>query len=82
MNTWHVLSRPSIARVYIEIDLLKTSLACVWIGLASGNGIWQDISYEDVPPFCSGCLRMERSVQNYKKNDICGSSLNSSYHLA
>lgn len=36
-----------MARVQIEIDLLKPCLEKIWIGVENGDGFWQKLEYED-----------------------------------
>ncbi|KAM7492321.1 hypothetical protein LguiA_035242 [Lonicera macranthoides] len=47
------VDRPSVARVCIEMDLLKNFPSRIWIG----SGFWQRIVYEIVPSYCTKCYR-------------------------
>lgn len=49
------MARPSMARVCVEIDLLKPRPNRIWLGMGAG-GKWQKIIYERVPKFCSHCM--------------------------
>lgn len=44
-----------MARVCVEIDLLKPRPNRIWLGMGAG-GKWQKIIYERVPKFCSHCM--------------------------
>lgn len=37
------ISRPSVARICIEVDLLKDLPTRIWIGTGSGKGFWQSM---------------------------------------
>lgn len=44
------LTRPGIARVYLEVNLMKQIPNYVWIGMESeASGFWQDIVWENLP---------------------------------
>lgn len=47
------LGRPSFARIFVEMDLLKELPARIWIGTGVGKGFWQTALYEDFPPLRS-----------------------------
>ncbi|KAI5677171.1 hypothetical protein M9H77_08121 [Catharanthus roseus] len=57
------LTRPSIATVCIELDLLKPHVYRIWIGASPGKGFWQLVGYEDVLSYCSSCRRLECSME-------------------
>lgn len=61
------LSRPGVARIYVEMDLLKELLAIIWIGIGVGKGFWQFVLYEDLPPYCSHCKKVRHDYSNCKK---------------
>lgn len=50
-------SRPSVARVCIEIDLLKPRPLRSWIGNGNHQGLCQNLILENLPKFCSHCFR-------------------------
>ena len=52
-----LLGRPSIVRVCIEIDLLQKFPSRIWIGCGN-SGFWQQVSYENVPKYCTVCLKL------------------------
>ncbi|XP_027171591.1 uncharacterized protein LOC113771176 [Coffea eugenioides] len=58
------LSRPSVARVCVEVDLLKPLVSRVWIGNGGQEGFWQNLDIEHLPAYCSGCFR-----QGHSKDD-------------
>lgn len=51
--TTFYLTRPSVARICVEVDLRKPLPNKVWIGM--DEGFWQSIVYERLPHFCSFC---------------------------
>ncbi|XP_027181956.1 uncharacterized protein LOC113780347 [Coffea eugenioides] len=55
------LSRPSVARVCVEIDLLKILPSHVWIQLGEDHGFWQSLNPESVPKYCNHCFRQGNS---------------------
>nr|XP_027096078.1 uncharacterized protein LOC113715975 [Coffea arabica] len=57
-------SRPSIARVCVEIDLLKQLTQRVWIGNGDHEGFWQALIPENMPKYCSHCFR-QGHTQDY-----------------
>lgn len=46
------LKRPSVARIQVEIDVLRDRPEKIWIQMGSKEGYWQKIEYENVPPYC------------------------------
>nr|GMD89666.1 TMV resistance protein N-like [Ipomoea batatas] len=54
-------SRPSVAKVRLEIDVTKTKFDRIWIEIVNEigmvRGFWQRIEYGRVPKFCSKCRR-------------------------
>ncbi|KAF8369558.1 hypothetical protein HHK36_032421 [Tetracentron sinense] len=66
------LSRPSMARVCIEIDVSKTKIERFWLGLHT-SGRWQPIVYEKEPVICESCNK----IGHYK--DACRSYEKRSY---
>ncbi|XP_027151979.1 uncharacterized protein LOC113752035 [Coffea eugenioides] len=55
------LSRPSVARVCVEIDLLKELPSRIWIQLGDVHGFWQPLNPETVPKYYSHCFRQGHS---------------------
>ncbi|KAM7462626.1 hypothetical protein LguiA_030747 [Lonicera macranthoides] len=55
------LTKPSVARVCIEMNLLKKFQARIWIGCGL-NGFWQRVLYEKVPKYCSKCFKKGHEV--------------------
>ncbi|XP_027183870.1 uncharacterized protein LOC113782162 [Coffea eugenioides] len=51
------VSRPSVARVCVEVDLMKQRPSRVWIGTGQHDGFWQELVPENLPPYCSHCFR-------------------------
>lgn len=56
-----LLKRPSMARLQVEIDLLKAKPDKIWIGCDGGDGFWQKIEYDDVPDYCQHCWHVGHS---------------------
>lgn len=55
--------RPSIARIQVEIDLLKVNPTKLWIGMEGFEGFWQKVEYENMPSYCTHCWHVGRSEQ-------------------
>lgn len=51
------LSRPSVARICVEVDLLKDLPKRLWIGQGD-PGFWQQITYENLLAYCEDCFRI------------------------
>lgn len=51
------LSRPSVARIFVEVDLLKDLPNRLWIGQEE-SGFWQLVIYENFPLYCLDCSRI------------------------
>lgn len=49
------IRRPSVARVQVELDLLKDRPDMVWIGVGNDDGFWQKVKYETLPACCTYC---------------------------
>nr|GME07434.1 TMV resistance protein N-like [Ipomoea batatas] len=60
-------TRPNVARVRVEIDLLKPRIDKVWIEITKDKGSWQDIEYEFVPNFCNKCSRLGHKIENCQR---------------
>nr|XP_027070434.1 uncharacterized protein LOC113695508 [Coffea arabica] len=50
-------SRPNVARVCVEVDLLKSIPSRVWVDMGDGDGFWQVLIPENLPNYCSHCYR-------------------------
>src|SRR4051812_42632536 len=59
------LSRPSYARICVEIDLLQPLPSKFWMDINGGK--WIDIVYERMPLFCSHCRIQGHVIQNCRK---------------
>lgn len=59
-------TRPSMAKVRVEIDLLKLQLDHVWVGLKNDNTALKEFSqkveYEVVPRYCKHCRLLGHSI--------------------
>lgn len=61
------MTRPSVARVCVELDLLTPFPQRIWIGIGSNRGFWQNVLYEDLPSYCSHYLRLGHAAKNCKR---------------
>src|SRR5436190_17626985 len=52
------LSRPNVARVCVEIDLLKKLTHRVRLDCEDAEGFWQDVIYEKLPSYCKNCKHL------------------------
>ncbi|CAH9068787.1 unnamed protein product [Cuscuta epithymum] len=68
------LSRPSMARICVELDVSVNLPSKIWIGNGS-NGFFQNVTYEEVPLFCNGCKTFGHSLKNCKKGNPSTSSI-------
>ncbi|XP_027156573.1 uncharacterized protein LOC113757588 [Coffea eugenioides] len=58
------VSRPSVARVCVEVDLLRTLPSRVWIGNGDSAGFWQELEVEFLPQYCTHCCRQGHGENN------------------
>ncbi|PKU81403.1 Thioredoxin-like 4, chloroplastic [Dendrobium catenatum] len=56
-------SRPSIARVLVELDITKSYPKQVWLGSES-LGYTQEVIFDEFPQFCAGCKCIGHSLGN------------------
>ncbi|KAF8404745.1 hypothetical protein HHK36_009634 [Tetracentron sinense] len=71
-NPTKVLSRPSKARICVEIDISKEKPSRIWLGLES-NSRWQTLIYEKDVSYCIHCCKQGHEIDdcrliNQKKN--------------
>lgn len=57
------LKCPSIARVQVELDVLKQRPDKVWIGKEGLDSFWQRVEYESVPEYCTHCWHVGHSEE-------------------
>nr|XP_018632189.1 uncharacterized protein LOC108948042 [Nicotiana tomentosiformis] len=61
-------TRPSMAKVRLEVDLLKPLLTSVWVGDGDDDsplkGFEQKLEYENVPKYCKHCKKLGHSLIN------------------
>ncbi|KAG5606156.1 hypothetical protein H5410_027648 [Solanum commersonii] len=67
-------TRASMAKVKVQVDLIKARPRHVWIGLDEKDltiGRWQTIEYESIPPYCEYCKHQGHMVYecNFKIRD-------------
>ncbi|XP_060211621.1 uncharacterized protein LOC132639155 [Lycium barbarum] len=59
-------TRPSMAKVRVEVNLTKTKLTSIFVGTEDENfprkGFYQKIEYENVPKFCTHCRILGHSI--------------------
>nr|XP_027082307.1 uncharacterized protein LOC113704619 [Coffea arabica] len=61
-------TRPSLARVCVELDVAKSFTQRVWVAVEGESGFWQRIVPENMPLYCSSCSRLGHSQEQCKKN--------------
>lgn len=61
------LSTPSVARVCVELDLLKVFPARVWIGIGVRKRFWQSFLFENLLSYCSHCKKIGHDPSSCKK---------------
>ncbi|XP_027157348.1 uncharacterized protein LOC113758825 [Coffea eugenioides] len=64
------VSRPSVARVCVEVDLLKPLCTRVWVAVEGEAGFWQQFVPEGLSSYCSTCRRMGHSVEECRRNAV------------
>ncbi|OIT35885.1 hypothetical protein A4A49_16517 [Nicotiana attenuata] len=61
---------PSMAKVRLEVDLLKPLLTNVWVGDEDDDsplkGFEQKLAYENVPKYCKHCKKLGHSMMSYR----------------
>ncbi|KAK4419667.1 hypothetical protein Salat_2379600 [Sesamum alatum] len=55
--------RPSVARVFVEIDLMKRRPDSVWIG-TKGRYFPQPVVYEWCPKYCIQCRHLGHGIED------------------
>lgn len=63
------LTRPSVARVCMEMDLLKKFPHRIWLECGV-NGFWQPVTYEKVPKYCTNCLKQGHDLEECKVDEF------------
>ncbi|KAL0404117.1 UNVERIFIED_CONTAM: hypothetical protein Sradi_2052500 [Sesamum radiatum] len=58
--------RPSMARVCVEIDLMKPRPASIWIG-TEGKYFSQQVLYECCPKYCTQCRHLGHSIEECRE---------------
>ena len=71
------LKRPSVARVQVEIDLLRPRPPHIWIGLGENDGYWQRIEYETIPDYCQLCWHVGHHETLCHAQNRAGKMINS-----
>ena len=61
-------TRPSVARVCVEVDVVKPIVSRICVAVEGETGFWQKIVTEGVPSYCSSCWRLGHSPEECKKN--------------
>ncbi|XP_060212194.1 uncharacterized protein LOC132639792 [Lycium barbarum] len=64
-------TRPSVAKVRVEVDLTKTKIQSIWIGSQDEDhtlkGFNQRLEYEGVPKYCRHCKLLGHSILQCRK---------------
>lgn len=47
--------------------MLKKLPQPIWISTGATSGFWQEVCYENLPPYCSHCLKIGHSSSNCRK---------------
>lgn len=58
------LRKPSVARIQVEVNLLKELPDSIWIGLGDEEGFWQKIKYCNIPSYCSFCWHVGHDLDH------------------
>ncbi|KAF8396252.1 hypothetical protein HHK36_017867 [Tetracentron sinense] len=61
------ISRPSLWRICVEVDVKKEKISIFWLGLST-VGRWQSIVYEKEPKICASCNKMGHSKEDCNKS--------------
>ncbi|XP_071909867.1 uncharacterized protein [Coffea arabica] len=61
-------TRPSVARVCVEVDVVKPVVLRVWVAIEGETDFWQRIVTKDMPSYCSICCRLGHSLEECKKS--------------
>ncbi|XP_060182580.1 uncharacterized protein LOC132612301 [Lycium barbarum] len=60
------MNRPSMAKIQVEIDLMKPLIHNIWIGTEDDNellkGYTQKIEYENIPKYCKRCKKLGHNM--------------------
>src|SRR4051812_9337647 len=56
------LSCPNVARVCVEVDLLKRLHTRIWLDCEEVDGFWKEVIYEKLPQYCKHCRRIGHDV--------------------
>ncbi|XP_027060835.1 uncharacterized protein [Coffea arabica] len=59
-------SRPSVARVCIEVDLQRVLPSRIWISFGERMGFWQHLMPEGLPKYCSHCFHQGHAIEECK----------------
>lgn len=52
------LKRHSVARLQVELDVLRDCPLKIWIQIGTKEGFWQIVDYEQVPPYYCHCWHL------------------------
>ncbi|XP_059294577.1 uncharacterized protein LOC132047566 [Lycium ferocissimum] len=67
-NATNGRTRPSMAKVRVEIDLTKPRINKLWIGAEDENcplrGFYQKIEYEAMPKYCTHCCLLGHAIED------------------
>lgn len=58
------ISKPSVARFQVELDLLNERPDMIWIDLEDGEGFGQKIKYSHIPSYCCYCWHLGHDQSN------------------
>ncbi|KAL0918420.1 hypothetical protein M5K25_010427 [Dendrobium thyrsiflorum] len=58
-------SRPSVARILVELDVTKKFPDKIWVG-SPNSGYVQSVVFDDIPHFCTHCSSLGHLIENCK----------------
>lgn len=64
------MSRTSMARVCVEVDLVKDHAKRIWIGVGKEEGFWQEVYYESLPAYCTNCSQQGHHTKACKSSMV------------
>lgn len=64
------VSRTSMARVCVEVDLVKDNAKRIWIGVGKEEGFLQEVYYESLPAYCTNCSQQGHHTKACKSSMV------------
>lgn len=60
------ISRPSVPRLCIQVNLLKKIPSKIWMECGDQPGFWQQVKVEKHPKYCKNCKRLGHDVNGHR----------------